>query len=133
VWDTKIAEALSTLFLAYNVRKRVRHCWNWGVMTFTYQDMGRLFHKWMFRLFRNGWMYSRDSFRADLCLHCCVTDRIQLSKKWVFQQLIPEVCTSILSFEAVCMNYPAIIIMFSIKWTNKYEENFVILQAIRII
>ena len=32
VRDIKIAEALLTLFFAYNVMKRFRYCWNWGII-----------------------------------------------------------------------------------------------------
>ena len=34
VQDRKITEALFILFLAYNVMKWVRHCWNQGIMAF---------------------------------------------------------------------------------------------------
>jgi len=43
VRDIKIAEALLVLCLTYYVMKWVRHCWNWGVMVFTYRDMGHAF------------------------------------------------------------------------------------------
>jgi len=43
VWDIQIAEALLTLCLAYYVMKQVWHCWNRGIMAFTYRDMGRAF------------------------------------------------------------------------------------------
>ena len=44
VQDIQITKALLTLCLAYYVMKQVRHCWNWGVMAFTYRDMGHVFH-----------------------------------------------------------------------------------------
>jgi len=72
VRDIKIAVALLILCLAYYVMKRVRHCWNRGIMAFTYQDMGRTFHEYILRIFHNGLMDCRDAF---LCLYCCVTDR----------------------------------------------------------
>jgi len=75
VWDIKIAEALLILCLAYYAMKRVRHCWNWGVMAFTYRDMGHTFHERILRIFCNGWMDCRSAFNAVLCLYCCVTDR----------------------------------------------------------
>ena len=85
----KIAEALLTLCLAYYVMKRVQHCWNWGVMAFTYQDVGHMFRDYILRIFRNGSMDCRDTFYAVLCLYCCVTDRTWLSTKctglWVLQ------------------------------------------------
>ena len=72
VWDIKIAEALLMLCLAYYVMKRVRHCWNWGVMAFMYRDMGSVFHEYILLIFHNGWMGCRDAF---LCLYCCITDK----------------------------------------------------------
>ena len=75
VQNIKIAEALLILCLAYYVMKRVRHCWNWSTMAFTYQDMGCTFHEYILRIFCNGWMDCRDAFHAILCLYCCVTDR----------------------------------------------------------
>jgi len=69
VRDIKIAEALLVLYLACYVMKRVRHCWNWGVMAFTYWDMGRTFHKYIFRIFCNGWMDCRDAFHAVILLY----------------------------------------------------------------
>jgi len=75
VRDIQIAEALLTLCLAYYVMKRVRHCWNQGIMAFTYRDMGHVFHEYILRIFHNGWMDCRDTFYAVLCLYCCVTDR----------------------------------------------------------
>ena len=71
VQDIKIAEALIILCLAYCAMKQVRHCWNWGVMAFTYWDMGHTFHKHILRIFRSGWMDCRDAFYAVLCLYCC--------------------------------------------------------------
>jgi len=76
VRDIQIAEALLTLCLAYYVMKRVWHCWNQGIMAFTYVlRFGRVFHEYILRIFRNGWMDCRDTFYAVLCLYCCVTDR----------------------------------------------------------
>ena len=75
VRDIQIAEALLTLCLAYYVMKRVRHCWNWGIMAFTYRDMGRMFHEYILHIFRNDWMDCRDAFHAVLCFYCCVMDR----------------------------------------------------------
>ena len=75
VRDTKIAETLLVLCLAYYVMKRVRHCWNWGVMAFTYRDMWHAFHEYILCIFRNGWMDCRDAFHAADCLYCCVTDK----------------------------------------------------------
>ena len=66
VKDIKIAEALLILRLAYYVMKWVRHCWNWGIMAFTYRDMGHTFHKYILRIFHNGWMDCRDAFHAIL-------------------------------------------------------------------
>jgi len=37
--------------------------------------MGREFHEYILRIFRNGWMDCRDVFHAVLCLYCCVTDK----------------------------------------------------------
>jgi len=31
-------------------------------MAFTYQDMGRAFHKYILRIFCNGWMDCKDTF-----------------------------------------------------------------------
>jgi len=52
--------------------KRVQHSWNWGVMAFTYWDVGHTFHEYynILCIFRNGWMDCRDAFHAVLCL-CC--------------------------------------------------------------
>ena len=47
VRDIKIAEALLILWLAYYVVKKARHCWNWGVMAFIFQDMGSTFHEYV--------------------------------------------------------------------------------------
>ena len=98
VWDIKITEALLILCLAYYVMKRVRHCWNLGIMAFTYRDLGCTFHECILHIFCNGWMDRRDAFHAILCLYCCVTDRTKLSTKctglWVLQLLILEVRTS---------------------------------------
>jgi len=33
-------------------------------MAFTYQDMGRTFHEYILRIFRNGWMDCRDAFHT---------------------------------------------------------------------
>ena len=63
VRDIKIVKALLMLCLAYYVMKWVGHCWNWGVMAFTYRDMGHTFHE---RIFRNGWM---DGLQR--CFSCC--------------------------------------------------------------
>ena len=72
VRDIKISEAL----LIYSLLTML---WNKpniaGVMAFTHQDMGHVFHEHILRIFRNGWMDCRDSFHAVLCLYCCVTDR----------------------------------------------------------
>jgi len=54
VRDIKIAEALFIPCLAYYVMKRVRHCWNLGVMAFTYQNMGYAFHEHILHAFCNG-------------------------------------------------------------------------------
>jgi len=35
-------------------------------MAFTYQDMGRMFHKHILRIFRNGWLDYGDTFHAVL-------------------------------------------------------------------
>jgi len=37
-------------------------------MAFMYQDMGRLFHKYILHIFHNGWIDFRDAFHAVLCL-----------------------------------------------------------------
>ena len=37
-------------------------------MAFTYQDMGCAFHKYIFHIFRNGWMDYRDPFSAVFLL-----------------------------------------------------------------
>jgi len=66
VRDIQIAEALFTLCLAYYVMKRVRHCWNRGIVVFMYRDMGRAFHKYILCIFRNGWMDCRYNFYAVL-------------------------------------------------------------------
>ena len=68
VRDIKIDEALLVLCLTYYVMKWVPHCRNWDAMAFTYQNMGRTFHKYILRIFRNGWMDCRDTFHAVLCL-----------------------------------------------------------------
>ena len=77
VWDIMIAGVLLTLFifLAYYVMKWVRHCWNWGVMTFRYQDMGHTFYEHIFHIFYYGWMDCNNAFHGVLYLYCCVTDR----------------------------------------------------------
>jgi len=75
VREIQIAEALLTLCLTYYVIKRVRHCWNQGIMVFTYRDMGRMFHEYILHIFCNGWMDCRDTFYAVLCFYCCATDR----------------------------------------------------------
>jgi len=68
VRDIQIAEVLLTLYLAYCVMKWVRHCWNRGIMAFTYRDMGRTFHEYIYSpYFRNSWMDCRDTF-----LYCCL-------------------------------------------------------------
>ena len=72
VWDINITESLLILCLAYYVMKRVQH---WGIMAFMYRDMGHAFHEHILHIFRNGWMDSKDTFHAVLCLYCCVTDR----------------------------------------------------------
>jgi len=98
VRDIKIAEALLVLCLAYYVMKWVRHCWNRGIMAFTYRDMRYVFHEYILCIFRNGWMDCRNAFHAVVCLYCCVMDRTNLSMKctglWIFQKLILEVRTS---------------------------------------
>ena len=48
--------------------RRVRHCWNWGIMAFTYRDMGHAFHEHFLCIFRYGWMDCRDAFHAVFCL-----------------------------------------------------------------
>ena len=60
-------EALLTLCLCY-VMKQVRHCWNRGIMAFTYPDMGHMFHEYILPIFRNGWMGCRDAFHAVFLL-----------------------------------------------------------------
>jgi len=72
IQDIQITEALLTLCFAYYVMKQVQHCWNRGIMAFTYRDMGHVFHEY---ILRNGWMDCRDTFYAVLYLYCCVTDR----------------------------------------------------------
>ena len=69
VRDIKIAEALLVLCLAFYVTKWVCHCRNWDATAFTYQDMGRTFHEYILRIFRNGWMDCGDAFYAALCLY----------------------------------------------------------------
>jgi len=75
VWDIKITEALLTLCFAYYAMKWVWHCWKWGIMSFTYRDMGCAFHDHILCVFRTGWMDCVDNFHAVLCSYCCVTDR----------------------------------------------------------
>jgi len=57
VQDISIAEAFLILSLAYHVMKQVWNCWNWGVMAFTYRDMGAHFTN-IFSLFSiiAGWI-----------------------------------------------------------------------------
>jgi len=76
VRDIQITEAFLTLSLVCYVMKRVWHCWNRGIMAFTYRDMVCAFHEYILHIFRKGWMDCRDTFYAVLCLYCCVTDRI---------------------------------------------------------
>jgi len=66
VRDIKIAESLLILCLAYYVMKRVRHCWSWGVMAFTYRGMGCAFHERILCIFCNGWL---DGLQR--CFSCC--------------------------------------------------------------
>ena len=44
-------------------------------MAFTYRDMGRVFHKYVLRIFHNSWMDCRDAFHAALCLYYCITGK----------------------------------------------------------
>jgi len=74
----------SLINLAYYVMKQVRHCWNWGVMAFTYRDMGCVFHEHILRIFHNGWMDCRDAFHAVLCLYCCIMDKTYVAEYEVY-------------------------------------------------
>jgi len=67
VQDIKIAEPLLILCLAYYVIKTVQNCWNWGVMAFTYPDMGCTFHEYILRVFRYGWMDYRKALHGVFC------------------------------------------------------------------
>ena len=69
VRDMKIAEALLILCLACYFMKRVQYYWNWGVMAFTYRDMRCVFHKYILRVFHNGWMDCRGAFHAIFCVY----------------------------------------------------------------
>ena len=72
VRDIKIDEALLILCLAYYIMKRARHCWNWGIMVFTYWDMGRAFHEHILHIFPNGWMDCRDAYSCcSLLIFLC--------------------------------------------------------------
>jgi len=71
VQDIQITEALFILCLAYYVMKRVRHRWNWGIMTFTYWDMRHTFYEYILRIFRNGWMVQRCSLCCSLLILLC--------------------------------------------------------------
>ena len=83
VQDIKIGEALLILCLAYYVMKRVRHCWNWGAMPFTYRDIGRTFPKHILCIFCNGWMDCRDAFHALLILLCNGQDIAEYETYWL--------------------------------------------------
>ena len=74
VRDIQIAEALLTLCLAYYVMKRVRHRWNWGIVAFTYWDIGCAFNEYILHIFCNDWMDCRYFLCCSL-LYCSVTDR----------------------------------------------------------
>jgi len=38
-------------------------------MALMFRDMGHVFHEYILRIFRNGWMDCRDAFHAVLCLY----------------------------------------------------------------
>jgi len=57
----------ASTYSSYNFMKQVQHYWNWCIMAFMYQDIVRMFHKWIFHVFRNGQMDCRDVFIMRLC------------------------------------------------------------------
>jgi len=87
-------------------------------MAFTYRDMGRTFHEYILRIFRNGWMDCRDAFRAALCLYCCVTDKTQLNMKrtglWAFQYVI----------NLWGARFTSIFSVFSVLWLDGLQRYF---------
>ena len=59
--------------LCYQTSSTLLKLWHYGFHVSRY---GHVFHKYILRIFRNGWMDCRDAFHAVLCLYCCVTDKI---------------------------------------------------------
>ena len=52
-------------------------------MAFTYQDIGRTFHKCILHIsVMAGWIV-RDAFHTVLCLYCCVKDRTEYKAYWL--------------------------------------------------
>ena len=46
------------------------------------RDMGRTFHKYILRIFRNGWMDCRDTCHAVLCL-CNKRNKAEYEANWL--------------------------------------------------
>jgi len=116
VRDIKIAEAPLVLCLAYYVMKQVQHCWNWGVMAFTYRDMGHVFHEYILCIFCNGWMDCRDAFHAVLCLYCCIRQNItEYEAYWLMGFPIINLW---------CARFTSTFSVFSVIWLNGLQGYF---------
>ena len=133
VRNIKIDEVILVLCLAYYVMKQVCHCRNWDAMAFTYRDMGRAFHKY---IFRNGWMDCRDAFYSVLCL-CNKRNKAEYEVNWLISvPIINYWGTRQLFFSAkwyTQIKQLKLLCFQKSKQTSSYKEKFVILQAIGII
>jgi len=86
-------------------------------------------HELVFCIFHNDWMDCRDAFHAVLCLYYCVIGQnIAEYEEMSILIISPWGALPILSFEAVCVNKPTIIIMFSKSKQARYKGKIVILR-----
>jgi len=104
-------------------------------MAFTYRDMGRVFHKYILRIFHNGWMDCRDTFHAALCL-CNKCNKGEYEANWLISvPIINYRGARQLFFPA--KRYTRIkqlkLLCFQKSKQASIKEKFVILQAIGII
>ena len=130
----QIAEALLTLCLVYYVMKLVQHCWNRGIMAFTYRDLGRAFHKYILGIFCNDWQ--RYFLCCSLLIMLCNGQNIaKYEAYWLISVPIINPWGAgqpfFLAKRYAQINQPKLLCFQKVN--KLYKEKSVILQAIGII
>ena len=109
----KNCRGLLILCLAYYTMRWVQYFWNWGIMAFTYRDMGCVFHEYIVCIFCNS--LDMLSCCSLIILLCNGQNIAEYEAYWLMGVPIinPWGLPAIFSFKVVCANEPTKIIMFS--------------------